>query len=80
MLFRSDELRVLTFFDIGEAWQHNPIMAVPSYDMLQSVGAGARYTLNERLEFRIDYGYKLNTPVGLPQPRSRVHIGAVLSH
>jgi hemolysin activation/secretion protein len=79
-LLGDDELRVLTFFDIGEAWQHNPIMAVPSYDMLQSVGAGARYTLNERLEFRIDYGYKLNTPVGLPQPRSRVHIGAVLSH
>ena len=75
----DDELRALAFYDFGEAWQHTAISGLPSNVVLSSVGVGLRYKFKTSFELRADYGLQLSSPVGLPQPDSRFHIGAVVS-
>ena len=76
----NDELRFLGFYDIGSAWAHTAITGIPSNTDMQSVGVGMRYNYTRYLQARLDYGYRMKTPVGLPQPKSRVHLGVVVSY
>jgi hemolysin activation/secretion protein len=80
-VFRAaDELRLLMFYDIGTGWAHSGIAGLPNNADFQSVGAGFRYQLAPNFQVRADYGFKLQSEVGVPQPDSRFHIGAVVSY
>ncbi len=75
----DDQLRFLCFYDFGDALAHTNVLGLdPSID-LQSVGAGLRYNLRQRVEVRAEYGWQLARLAFLPTPRQRWHIGVVLS-
>jgi hemolysin activation/secretion protein len=76
----EDELRFLAFYDVGQGWSHTTVSGLPNTGMFQSLGAGMRYRHNRYLQVRLDAGYQLSDPVGLPQPDWRVHLGTVASY
>jgi hemolysin activation/secretion protein len=84
----EDEITAHIFYDFGEVFLHSPLRVGPvqvekqSMD-LHAVGIGCRYALQRRFSLRADYGWGLSNVTQLgqpPQPRHRIHLGAVLSY
>lgn len=79
----QDGLQFLGFTDYGFSILNQTFGTEPRFDYLCSFGAGARYTLNDYLTGRFDWGYKLhlNSP-SAPAffgPRNLIHFSVILS-
>lgn len=54
-----DAFQLLGFYDYGIAYVHKPTAGEPRHQYIQSIGPGARYTINKYLTARIDLGFQL---------------------
>jgi hemolysin activation/secretion protein len=76
----SDELRLLTFYDQGTAYNHTLLPGEdPSVD-LASFGLGFRYALPSRGSVRFDYGWPVVRIAPGDRLKGRAHVGAVLAY
>jgi hemolysin activation/secretion protein len=79
-LCRNDELRMLAFYDFGDAYNHTLLPGEdPSVD-LSGVGVGLRYAIRPNFNLRADYGWQTAQIANIPNPRERWHVGAVVSY
>jgi hemolysin activation/secretion protein len=83
-LFRSerfqDQLQLLTFWDAGSAYSHALQPGEPTEIGLSSVGFGLRYSINDYLSMRFDFGAQLvNTSLDNDHG-SASNLGIVLSY
>jgi len=54
-----DSLQLLTFLDLGFAWEVDHNVISKSTQLLVSVGPGMRYAVKENVDIRFDYGFEL---------------------
>lgn len=79
----NDQLQFLAFFDYGDTWSHRGQITLNNGTAvndatLASVGPGLRYTINQYLSLKADYGFQLQDTGDLKA--SRWAISAVLSY
>lgn len=72
-------IQYLTFYDFGDSYNHTLLPGEdPSVD-LSSVGIGLRYSYADNVTLRADYAWQTAQIAALPNPRERIHLGAVVS-
>lgn len=75
----QDSLVLLTFLDLGQAWDHEQIPGFPKSQFLAGIGCGLRYHVGPNCAVRIDFGYPLHEVQG-ETLNGRIHFSAILSY
>lgn len=76
----NDQLQFLVFWDYGQANNYNLAPGETSTTCLSSVGPGARYSINNYLTVRFDYGWQLHTLANDNHRGSHGELGIILSY
>lgn len=75
-----DRFALFLFLDYGWAYQHKQIAPTPQNEQLLSVGSGLRFFLDEYVQIRADWGYRLKKVTGEGDLGGRLHFITSVSY
>ena len=76
----ADQAQLLVFWDYGSVRDAQFTPGGPPSIKLSSLGVGARYTLGQYLDFRIDYGFQQRRLPGSSSLNSMLQVGLTASY
>lgn len=76
----QDAVQFLAFFDAGYGSNHDPLPGEPRGEYLLGAGPGVRYTVNDRLTGRLDWGVKLHNREAYGGGWSMFHFSLIASY